>query len=254
MILGILTDEQSWLAALKTEADKRNVKACALPAEANECLELLLRHPMDGLILDDTPKAWELLMGLERLPLLRLPHVCLRYETISDRLLLRFGSLVQDAVHRADTAEKALLRMDALLREPNVPNPETHAVLDRMVTELLLYSGVAPHLRGFRMLRSAVLMLLSEPKGKKLSVIHQIYPTIAGQYEATPSMVEHSMRHAIDSAWMRADLEAIETLFGYTVQENKGTPSNAAFLHTLADRVRIRYEKEYDVAWAPGVA
>lgn len=244
MTIGILTMESEWLTACFVEAERRTVRAETLPADVSLALERLLRRPPDVLLLDASETAWELLLGIERLPLMHLPQICLRHGSVTDRLMLRFSELIRITVPTGYPVTDVFERLVMIAQDERRCNPSVGAVLDRMTTELLLYGGVPPHLKGFRLLRSAILMLLSEPKGTKLSVMHQIYPTLAKQSGATVSMVEHAMRHAIDSGWMRADLDAIEALFGYTVQENKATPSNAAFIHTVADRVRIRYENE----------
>ena len=122
--------------------------------------------------------------------------------------------------------------------------------MDRYCSEMLLHLGVAPNLQGFEMLRLAILYLLHAPEPTKIRMIDELYPAVAFKMGTTRANVEHSMRTAIETAWLRTDLETIEAFFGYTTKFTKSTPSNAAFLYALTDRIRLQLSDRTDAILA----
>lgn len=106
------------------------------------------------------------------------------------------------------------------------------------VTSIMHEIGVPAHIKGYQYLRDAILMVI-----KDLDVINsitkQLYPTIAREYNTTPSRVERAIRHAIEVAWSRGQVDAIDSLFGYTVNLGKGKPTNSEFIAMVADKLRL---------------
>lgn len=106
------------------------------------------------------------------------------------------------------------------------------------VTNIMHEIGVPAHIKGYQYLRDAIMMVI-----KDLDVINSItkllYPTIAKQYNTTPSRVERAIRHAIEVAWSRGQVETIDSLFGYTVSVGKGKPTNSEFIAMVADKLRL---------------
>ncbi|HEY5583929.1 MAG TPA: sporulation transcription factor Spo0A [Ruminiclostridium sp.] len=106
------------------------------------------------------------------------------------------------------------------------------------VTNIMHEIGVPAHIKGYQYLRDAIMMVV-----KDLDVINSItkllYPTIAKSYNTTPSRVERAIRHAIEVAWSRGQVEAIDKLFGYTVNIGKGKPTNSEFIAMIADKLRL---------------
>lgn len=110
--------------------------------------------------------------------------------------------------------------------------------LEVEVTNIMHEIGVPAHIKGYQYLRDAIMMVV-----KDLDVINsitkQLYPSIAHAYNTTPSRVERAIRHAIEVAWSRGQMEAIDTLFGYTVSIGKGKPTNSEFIAMVADKLRL---------------
>jgi len=106
------------------------------------------------------------------------------------------------------------------------------------VTNIMHEIGVPAHIKGYQYLRDAIMMVV-----KDLDVINsitkQLYPAIAREYNTTPSRVERAIRHAIEVAWSRGQVEAIDALFGYTVNMGKGKPTNSEFIAMVADKLRL---------------
>lgn len=110
--------------------------------------------------------------------------------------------------------------------------------LDRRITEMLHKLAVAPHLKGYRYLKQAIVSVINE-KGMLDSVTYKIYPSIAETFKTTPTRVERAIRSAIENAWDRCRVDTIEQVFGYSLDENKGKPSNSEFIAMVADKVLL---------------
>lgn len=110
--------------------------------------------------------------------------------------------------------------------------------LESKITGILHEIGVPAHIRGYHYMREAILMAVGN-----LDVLNyitkELYPTIAKKCATTPSRVERAIRHAIEVAWSRGKIDAIDSLFGYTVSNNKGKPTNSEFIALIADRLRL---------------
>lgn len=110
--------------------------------------------------------------------------------------------------------------------------------LEVEVTNIMHEIGVPAHIKGYQYLRDAIMMVV-----KDLDIINsitkQLYPSIARGYNTTPSRVERAIRHAIEVAWSRGQVDTIDALFGYTVSIGKGKPTNSEFIAMVADKLRL---------------
>lgn len=110
--------------------------------------------------------------------------------------------------------------------------------LENRVTELIHEIGIPAHIKGYHYLRDAILMAIDD-----LDVLNAItkilYPTIAKKHQTTSSRVERAIRHAIEVAWSRGKIDTLEALFGYTVSNGKGKPTNSEFIALVSDRIRL---------------
>lgn len=107
------------------------------------------------------------------------------------------------------------------------------------VTALLHEIGVPAHIRGYLYLRDAILMVVRQFELLG-AITKELYPAIAQRYDTTPSRVERAIRHAIEVAWTRGNLEAMTRVFGNTVSVHRGKPTNSEFIAMIADRIRIQ--------------
>jgi two-component system response regulator (stage 0 sporulation protein A) len=110
--------------------------------------------------------------------------------------------------------------------------------LDLEVTKIIHQVGVPAHIKGYQYLRDAILMVVEE-MSLLGAVTKKLYPSIARKYNTTPSRVERAIRHAIELAWERGNLDTINRIFGYTVNMDKGKPTNSEFIAMIADRLRL---------------
>ena len=110
--------------------------------------------------------------------------------------------------------------------------------LEVRVTNMIHEVGVPAHIKGYQYLRDAIMMTVRD-----MNIINAItkvlYPTVARHYDTTSSRVERAIRHAIEVAWDRGDVETLQRVFGYTVSQTKGKPTNSEFISMLADKLRL---------------
>ena len=115
--------------------------------------------------------------------------------------------------------------------------------IEGMVTAVIHEIGVPAHIKGYQYLREAIMIAV-----KDMDVINAItkvlYPQVAKAFETTPSRVERAIRHAIEVAWDRGDLETLQSFFGYTVSNAKGKPTNSEFIALIADRLSLQLKNQ----------
>ena len=111
--------------------------------------------------------------------------------------------------------------------------------LESQVTSIIHRIGVPAHIKGYQYLRTAILMTI-ENNDLINAVTKILYPNVAKKYGTTSSRVERAIRHAIEVAWDRGDIETLNAFFGYTIQNDRGKPTNSEFIAMIADNVRLK--------------
>ncbi|MDR2665355.1 MAG: sporulation transcription factor Spo0A [Oscillospiraceae bacterium] len=114
--------------------------------------------------------------------------------------------------------------------------------LEAIVTDIIHEIGVPAHIKGYQYLREAIILAINDMEIIN-SVTKMLYPTVAQRFTTTPSRVERAIRHAIEVAWDRGDIETLQKFFGYTVSNIKGKPTNSEFIAMIADRLSIQRQK-----------
>lgn len=113
--------------------------------------------------------------------------------------------------------------------------------MESQVTKIIHQIGVPAHIKGYQYLRTAILMTISDNEIIN-SVTKILYPSVAKKYATTTSRVERAIRHAIEVAWDRGDVDTLNSYFGYTIQNNRGKPTNSEFIAMIADNMRLKYK------------
>ncbi len=111
--------------------------------------------------------------------------------------------------------------------------------LETQVTKVIHQIGVPAHIKGYQYLRTAIIMTMNNTDLIN-SITKQLYPSVAKEYGTTSSRVERAIRHAIEVAWDRGDIDVINSFFGYTVQSTRGKPTNSEFIALVADSLRLK--------------
>ena len=110
--------------------------------------------------------------------------------------------------------------------------------VEMMVTNIIHEIGIPAHIKGYQYLRHAIMMVIDDLDIIN-SITKELYPTVAKDFNTTPSRVERAIRHAIEVAWDRGDTEVLNSFFGYTIANSKGKPTNSEFIAMIADRLRL---------------
>ncbi len=113
--------------------------------------------------------------------------------------------------------------------------------IETQVTKIIHQIGVPAHIKGYQYLRTAILLTVNDSDIIN-SVTKVLYPSVAKKYQTTTSRVERAIRHAIEVAWDRGDVDTLNSYFGYTIQNNRGKPTNSEFIAMIADNLRLKYK------------
>ena len=113
-----------------------------------------------------------------------------------------------------------------------------HPGLRVEVTEILHQIGVPAHIKGYHYLRDSIIMAVEDPDIIN-SVTKQLYPNVAQEYNTTSSRVERAIRHAIEVAWDRGDVDVLNSYFGYTIHNTRGKPTNSEFIAMISDKLAL---------------
>ena len=169
---------------------------------------------------------------------------------------VQMKTVVVSALYRAQIVSQAMSRgvsffmpkpceltslLDQMRRAVNEgeESEDESQALEREVTAVIHEVGVPAHIKGYQYVREAIVIAVQD-----MDVINAVtkvlYPEVARRYSTTPSRVERAVRHAIEVAWDRGDLETLQRYFGYTVSNTKGKPTNSEFIAMIADRIRLQ--------------
>lgn len=110
--------------------------------------------------------------------------------------------------------------------------------IEVVISDIMRQIGVPAHIKGYQYLRTAIELSVSDTEMLS-SVTKLLYPTVAKMYNTTPSRVERAIRHAIEVAWDRGDVDVLSSYFGYTIQSQRGKPTNSEFIAMIADKLRL---------------
>jgi len=111
--------------------------------------------------------------------------------------------------------------------------------LELMITEIIHQIGVPAHIKGYQYLREAIMLSVKDNEMIN-SVTKLLYPTVAKRNCTTASRVERAIRHAIEVAWDRGDIDTLDSYFGFTIQNDRGKPTNSEFIAMISDKLRLR--------------
>ncbi|MCL2070889.1 MAG: sporulation transcription factor Spo0A [Oscillospiraceae bacterium] len=113
--------------------------------------------------------------------------------------------------------------------------------IEYVVTDIIHQIGIPAHIKGYHYLRTAILLAVDDSDMINY-VTKLLYPTVAKQYSTTSSRVERAIRHAIEIAWDRGNVDTLNSFFGYTIHTAKGKPTNSEFIALIADKLKLRFK------------
>lgn len=257
----MLADDNKEFTGLLSEyiSEQPDMEVIGVAYNGDEVLQLIERDRKipDVLILDIIMPHLDGLGVLERLRTLNLdpqPHIIMLtafgQETITQRAVQLGASYY---ILKPFDMEVLVNRIRQLVGSPSAMNagagvPKTNVVpigksknLDANITSIIHEIGVPAHIKGYQYLREAITMVYNniELLG---AITKTLYPEIAAKFKTTPSRVERAIRHAIEVAWTRGNIDSISHLFGYTVNVTKSKPTNSEFIAMVADKLRIEHK------------
>lgn len=110
--------------------------------------------------------------------------------------------------------------------------------LEFLISDIMRQIGVPAHIKGYQYLRASIMLCVADSEMIS-SVTKILYPTVAKQFATTPSRVERAIRHAIEVAWDRGDVDVLSSYFGYTIQSQRGKPTNSEFIAMISDKIKL---------------
>ncbi len=142
----------------------------------------------------------------------------------------------------ASTLAKRIVQFTGY-RNPNLPTelntPVNNNELEIMITDIIHQIGVPAHIKGYHYLREAIVLAVNNPDIIN-SITKQLYPTVAKTFKTTSSRVERAIRHGIEVAWDRGNVDILNSYFGYTIHIGRGKPTNSEFIAMIADKLRLK--------------
>ena len=203
-----------------------------------EVLRLVQETKPDMLVLDMILPGMDGLGILRRLDPENRPGILAMSNFLGQGAIAAAGDLGVSLYVSKPYNESAMV--ENLIQIAEKRNNQLHAPgLEELVTSIIHEVGVPAHIKGYQYVREAI-MITVENMDVINSVTKVLYPEVAKRYNTTPSRVERAIRHAIEVAWDRGDLETLQRFFGYTVSNAKGKPTNSEFIAMISDRIRLK--------------
>ena len=226
--------------------DNQKIEIVGVASDGAEALELIKELSPDVVVLDIAMPKIDGIGVLERMnadnTMRKKPAVIMLTALNKDEMTqqaMQYGAsyfMVKPVDNKIlETRIEQLVNMP---RNNSIYAPETVRNLDREVTKVIQQMGMPAHLKGYQYLRDAIILVVNE-MNLMGAVTKELYPLIAEKYDTTPSRVERAIRHAIELAWDRGNVEMINKFFGYTINMDRGKPTNSEFIAMVADRLRI---------------
>lgn len=242
----LLADANEEFRAMLREEIEKSESFAVVGSTGNgvEALELAGRCQPDLLILD------VVLPGQDGLSVLRqlkaggtMPRVILLSAFCADQVVAEASDLgVSYFLPKPCEIDSLLDRMRAVFAKA-APADEHASSLKNMVTSVIHEIGVPAHIKGYQYLRDSIMLAVEEPEVIN-GVTKILYPTVAKKNGTTASRVERAIRHAIEVAWDRGDVDVLNSYFGYTIHNLRGKPTNSEFIAMIADKIRLNKKNQ----------
>ena len=205
-----------------------------------EALALLEKEMPQVLILDLVLPGLDGMSILRRLSEAELhPYVFVLSSFCNERIAAECADLGAAFFFAKPCDSEALLCHVQQAIQSDTPQLSESEILKNQVTAMMHEIGVPAHIKGYQYVREAIVIAVQDMEVIN-AVTKVLYPEVAKRYGTTPSRVERAIRHAIEVAWDRGDLETLQSYFGYTVSLSKGKPTNSEFIAMLADRIQLQ--------------
>lgn len=250
----VADDSKDFIEAVKVNLPIDRIEIIGTASDGFEALERIEKLSPDVVLLD------VVLSGLDGLQLLKNAQALTKKPVFIVTTAIRNEKIMQDAIalgaayymlkpfdfavladRIAGFCTKGAHRVESTLSFPK----ENELSLEAQVTQIMHELGVPAHIKGYQYMREAIMMAVEDMEVIN-SITKLLYPSVAKRFSTTPSRVERAIRHAIEVAWDRGDIDVLDSIFGYTVQNDKGKPTNSEFIAMIADKLRLKIKMGKD--------
>lgn len=243
-------------------SSQKDMEVCGVAHNGNEVLDLVRDKKPDVLVLDIIMPVLDGIGALERLNEMpsKPPKVIMLTAFGQDNITRRAAELgvsyfilkpfdmpilterIRQVFHgsSAPVAATASFFNAGVFQGATSLAPSKRTV-DAQITQIIHEIGVPAHIKGYHYLREAIGIVFNDVEILG-SITKVLYPRIAERYKTTPSRVERAIRHSIEVAWGRGNMDAIRNVFGYTVSASKTKPTNSEFIAMIADKLRMEHK------------
>ncbi|MDT8716569.1 sporulation transcription factor Spo0A [Clostridium sp. 19966] len=239
--------------------NQRDIVVTGIAKDGLEALKLIEEKKPDLVVLDIIMPHLDGLGVLERLNSMNMidkPRIIVLSAVGQDKITQRaitlgadyyvvkpfdmdvFTKRIREMFNNTISSEEKRKTVPIVETEARSPKAEPMD-LESEITSIIHEIGVPAHIKGYMYLREAITMVVSNMELLS-AVTKELYPSIAKKYNTTASRVERAIRHAIEVAWGRGQVETINKLFGYTIHNDKGKPTNSEFIAMVADKLRLK--------------
>lgn len=226
----------------------KGIQTLTCPKDGSKVLEQIRQLEPDAVLMDVFMPHLDGLAVLNSVQKSNLPHKpCFLMMSNSDSPNLEREVLEAGAAYYFIKPFDPNLLTDRLLKITKADSRDSYGKvisqeksgnLEVLITEIIHQIGVPAHIKGYHYLREAILLSVQDPEYIN-SVTKLLYPTVAKHFSTTSSRVERAIRHAIEVAWDRGDVDILNTYFGYTVNTGRGKPTNSEFIAMISDKIRL---------------
>lgn len=242
--VAIADDNKDFCELLKNHIQNQpDMEVVGIAHNGNDALELLKKTNPNVLVLDIIMPHIDGIAVLEKLATDTgtRPRVIILTAFGQESITHRVAELGADYYvlkpFNLDVLVSRIRQMCSAAPVTRMPQVKTKT-MDAEVTNIIHEIGIPAHIKGYLYLRDAIIMVVN--KVELLSAVtKELYPNIASKYKTTPSRVERAIRHAIEVAWNRGNIELINNMFGHTVSQERGKPTNSEFIAMVADKIRM---------------
>ena len=248
--------------------NQRDIVVTGIAKDGIEALDLIQEKEPDLVILDIIMPHLDGLGVLEKLNnmnLNKMPRVIILSAVGQDKITQKaiklgadyyvvkpfdmdvFIKRIRDMFNSTESSEQSVNRLAQqntmvsreTISQQVAPEKSEPQDLETEITNIIHEIGVPAHIKGYMYLREAITMVVNDMELLS-AVTKELYPSIAKKYNTTASRVERAIRHAIEVAWGRGQVEAINKLFGYTINTEKGKPTNSEYIAIIEDKLRLK--------------
>lgn len=252
-----VVDDNRELVGLLEEyiSNQEDMEVIGVAHNGQDCLNLLKNHDPDVLILDIIMPHLDGLAVLEKIRDIKekMPNVIMLtafgQEDVTKKAVDLGASYfilkpfdMENLVNHIRQVSGSAVTISKKPMNTYRPQPEPKSKnLDVSITSIIHEIGVPAHIKGYLYLREAISMVYNDIELLG-SITKVLYPDIAKKFNTTASRVERAIRHAIEVAWSRGNIESISSLFGYTISMSKAKPTNSEFIAMVADKLRLEHK------------